>query len=75
MTGYEITYRRTGSGEKKKLDRVMIWENDPMEFETGTVTAHNLCEIIDLFEMIAAKYWGTYETKHSIEKIERIEVK
>jgi hypothetical protein len=74
MTGYEIKYIRTGSGETKKYDRVFIWENDEMEFEDGIEIAHNITEIIELFEKIAAKYWGTYETRHAIVNIERIEV-
>lgn len=75
MTGYIITYARTGSGETKKLDEVTLWENDPMEFEHGVEVAHNIIEIIELFELVAAKYWGTYETKHAITNIKKIEVK
>ena len=74
MTGYEIKYIRTGSGENKKYDTVTLWENDPMEFEHGIETAHNLTDILHLFEIIAAKYWGTYETQHSIVNIEKIEI-
>ncbi len=74
MTAYNITYVRTGSGEKKMLDRVTITEGETLEFEHGTETAHNLSEVLDLFEIIAAKYWGTFETKASIEKIEKIEI-
>ena len=71
MTGYNITYIRTGSGETKKYDRVTIYENDESEFESGNEIAHNLTEVLHLFETIAAKYWGTYETQHAITKIER----
>jgi acetolactate synthase small subunit len=73
MTGYEIKYVMTGSGETKKYDRVTIWENDDYEFEHGTERAHNIIEVIELFEIIAAKYWGTYETKHSIVEIKKFE--
>ena len=75
MTGYNITYISTGSGETKKYDKVTIWENEEYEFEHGTETAHNLAEVLHLFETIAAKYWGTYETQHAITRIERFEMK
>lgn len=72
ITGYEIEYIRTGSGETKKTDKVIIWENDDYEFEHGIVRAHNICEVIELFEIIAEKYWGTYETRHAIINIKKI---
>ena len=73
ITGYEIEYIRTGSGETKKTNKVIIWENDDYEFEHGIEIAHNIIEVIELFEIIAAKYWGTYETKHAIINIRKIE--
>ena len=70
MKGYEITYERTGSGETKKYDTVMIWENDTFDFEDETFETHSLTDCLKAFEKIAAKWWGTYETQHAITNIE-----
>ena len=74
FTQYRITYVRTGSGEKEKLDRVILNTKEEFEFEHGTEVAHNITEIIELFEMIAAKWWGTYENRNSIRNIEVKEI-
>ena len=75
MTQWEITYIRTGSGEIKKTDRVVISERDAFEFEDGTFEVHNIIEAIEAFEIIAAKWWGTYETKNAITEIKTKEIK
>lgn len=75
MTQWEITYIRTGSGETKKTDRVVISERDSFEFEDGTFEVHNIIEAIEAFEIIAAKWWGTYETKNAITEIKTKEIK
>ena len=69
MTEYKITYTSNVTG---KPDTVFINENDAYEFEDGTETAHNICEVIELFEKISARYWGTFETRHCITNIEKI---
>ena len=74
MTLWNITYIRTGSGETKKTDRVTISERDEFEFEDGTFTVHNIIDAIEAFELIAAKWWGTYETKNAITEIKAQEV-
>ncbi len=70
MTTYEITYIKTGSGETKKTDKVWISERDEFEFEDSVKTVHNIIDAIEAFETIAAKWWGTYETKNAIVNIE-----
>ncbi len=70
FTQYTITYKRTGSGEKEQLDRVIINTNEEYEFEHGVEVAHNITDAIELFEIIAAKYWGTYENRNAIRNIE-----
>lgn len=69
MTVYEISYIRTGSGEKQTLDRVQLNTNDSYEFEGETVIPTNITEIIEVFEMIAEKWWGTYENRNAIREI------
>lgn len=69
MTTYEITYIRTGSGEKKETDKVWLTSLDKIEFETETKEVHNIIEAIEAFEMIAAKWWGTYENRNAIVNI------
>ena len=66
MTTYEIEYILTGSGETKKTDKVILRTGENYEFETGIETPHNITEIIEVFEMIAAKWWGTFENKNAI---------
>ena len=75
MTQFEITYIRTGSGETKKTDKVMISERDIFEFEDGTAEeVHNITDAIQAFEIIAAKWWGTYETRNAITNIKVTEI-
>lgn len=69
MTTYEITYIRTGSGEKKETDKVWLTNLDKIEFETGIEEVHNITDAIEVFEHIAAKQWGTYENRNSIVNI------
>lgn len=73
MTTWRLKYIRTGSGEKKQFDTVAISERDEFEFEDGTFEVHNIVDAIEAFEFIAAKWWGTYETKNAIVAIETIE--
>lgn len=74
MKGYIFTYIRTGSGETKKLDKVTIWEKDSFEFEDETITTTDLNDCMNAFEKIAARWWGTFETKNAITNIEIINV-
>lgn len=69
MTTYEITYIRTGSGETKKTDKVMINAGDEFEFESGIEKVTNITDAIEIFEIIAAKWWGTYENRNAITNI------
>lgn len=70
MTHFDITYIRTGSGETKKTDKVTLSERDTFEFEDGTIEeVHNITDAIQAFEIIAAKWWGTYETRNAITNI------
>ena len=69
MTTYNIEYIVTGSGETKRTDRVSISEGEEFEFESGKLIITNIMDAIEAFEIIAAKWWGTYETKNSITKI------
>lgn len=73
MTIWNIEYIAAGSGQNHRIDRVTITDKDEFEFETGTERATNIIEVIQLFEIIAAKYWGTYETKNAITKIETVQ--
>jgi hypothetical protein len=73
MTIFEITYIRSGSGERKLTDRVVISERDEFEFEDGTFTVHNITDAIEAFELVASKWWGTYETKNAITSINVVE--
>ena len=66
---YEIEYILTGSGETKKTDKVIMRTNEEYEFESGVEIPHDLNEIILVFEMIAAKWWGTYENRNAITNI------
>ena len=74
MTQFEIEYVRTGSGENKKMDRVVISERDKFDFEDGSFEVHNIVDAIEAFELIAAKWWGTYENKNAIVSIKAIEI-
>lgn len=65
MTTWEIEYILTGSGEKKKTDKVWISSSDE--------GVHNIIDAINYFERIAAENWKTYETKHAIVNIKTIE--
>lgn len=69
MTLYEITYKCTGSGQNGRLDRVTITEGEEFEFETGIEKVTNITDAIEIFEVIAAKWWGTYETRNAIVNI------
>lgn len=73
MTTWKLDYIRTGSGETKQYDSVNISERDKFEFEDGTFEVHNIVDAIEAFELIAAKWWGTYETKNAIVAIGTIE--
>ena len=73
MTTYEITYIRTGSGEKKETDKVWMNIGEEFEFDTGIEKPTSITEIIEVFEKIAAKWWGTYETRNAITNIKMIE--
>lgn len=70
MTVYNIEYKVTGTN---RIDRVTITEGETIEFETGTEKVTNIIDAIEVFELIAAKWWGTYETKNSITKITTVE--
>lgn len=65
MTTYEITYRKTGSGERDLIDKVWISSGD--ELRCGA-KVHNIIEAIIKFEELAEE-WGYYETKHAIKDI------
>ena len=73
MTKYKITYINAIT---KKPDTVIINKGDEVEFDSGIDRVNHIENIIDainVFELAAAKFWGTYETKDSIIKIEVIE--
>lgn len=74
MTTFEIEYIRTGSGEKKNFDKVWISERDKFEFENGSFEVHNIVDAIEAFELIAAKWWGTYENKNAIVSIKALNI-
>lgn len=69
MTTYEIEYILTGSGENKKTDKIRLSDVDKIEFSTGTEEIHNITDAIEVFEHIAAKWWGTYENRNAIVNI------
>lgn len=78
MTTYEITYIRTGTGERNLSDQNWIskhtskvWINTGDERRNGT-KVHNIIDAIEYFEELAEN-WGTYETKHSIINIKVID--
>lgn len=71
MTTYTIKYKVTGS---QRIDRVTITEGETFEFETGIEKVTNIIDVIRVFEIIAARWWGTYETKNAITNIEVKEV-
>lgn len=73
MTIFEITYIRSGSGERKLTDRVTISQGDEFEFEDETLTVYNIVDAIKVFELVAKKWWGTYETKNAITSIKVLE--
>lgn len=70
MTSYQIEYTNAIS---KKPDHVTINVGDQFEFETGFEKVTNIIDAINIFEIIAAKYWGTFETKATITNIKVIE--
>ena len=74
MKAYTITYIATGSGETKKTDRVTITENEAITFETGIERPTNIIEVIEVFEMIAKRWWGTNENRNSIINIDIKEI-
>ena len=69
MTTYEIEYILTGSGENKKTNKIWLTDVDKIEFSTGTEEIHNITDAIEVFEHIAAKWWGTYENRNAIVNI------
>lgn len=69
MTTYEIEYILTGSGENKKTDKICLTDVDKIEFSTGIEEIHNITDAIEVFEHIAAKWWGTYENRNAIVNI------
>ena len=71
MTYYEITYIRTGSGERKDYSKVWIWQGD--ERKDGSKVS-SMIDAVNYFEELAEN-WGTYETKHAITEIKVNEVK
>lgn len=71
MTIYKIEYINAKS---HKPDFVTITEGDQFEFETGFEKVTNIIDAINIFEIIAAKYWGTYETKAAITNIKVSEI-
>lgn len=71
MTTYEIEYIRTG--RVNETDKVVMHTEDPIEFEHGIEVAHDITQIIELFEIIAEKWWGTYENRHSIVNIKKLD--
>lgn len=70
MTRFEITYIRTGSGEKRATDYVVIYSTD--ERKDGSIV-NNIIGAIEFFEELA-EGWRTYENKNSIVKIEVEEI-
>lgn len=72
MTSFEIEYITTGNHRK---DKITLTLGETIEFETGTEKITNITDAIEVFEMIAAKWWGTYETKNSITNIKVKEIK
>lgn len=66
---YEIEYILTGSGETKNTDKVILRTGEEYEFESGVEIPHDITEVITVFEMIAAKWWGTYENRNAIVNI------
>lgn len=65
FTKYDITYIRTGSGEKKQTDRVTLYSPDTKK---GGERVSNITGAIEYFEEIAAD-WGTYENRNAITSI------
>lgn len=74
MTTFQIEYIKTGSGELKTTDRVSISEGEEFEFETGTEKVESITDAIEIFELIAAKWWGSYENRNAIVNIKAITV-
>lgn len=65
---YEITYIRTGSGEKAKESTCTICTCD--ELKNGE-KINDLFGVVKAFEELA-EYWGSYENRNAIIKIELI---
>jgi len=68
MTFYEIQYIRTGSGERKLYDRVMLSDRDEITNGKKTIKIHSIIDAIEAFEILAEN-WGTYESKNAIVNI------
>ena len=65
---FEITYRRTGSGEKAKTGVCTLCTCD--ELKNGE-KINDLFGIVKAFEELAED-WGSYENRNAIIKIELI---
>ena len=65
MTTFEITYIRTGSGEKKNTDKVWINTGD---CRRNSTVVNNIIDAIEYFEELAES-WGSYENKNAIREI------
>ena len=70
MTKFKITYTNAIT---KKPDTVIINKGEEVEFDSGIDRVNNIIDAINVFELAATKFWGTFETKDSIIKIEVIE--
>lgn len=78
FTKYDITYIRTGSGEKKQTDRITLYSTDTTLIiadnekvtrqKKGGERVGNIIGAIEYFEEIAAD-WGTYENRNAITSI------
>lgn len=71
MQVYNIEYTNAIS---RKPDHVTINEGETFEFESGIEKVTNIVDAINVFEIIAAKYWGTFETKATITNIKISEI-
>lgn len=66
MKSFRVDYINNVS---KKLDRVTFTEGETIELETGDKKITNISDVIEVFEIVAVRYWGSYETKNSITNI------
>ena len=62
MTTFEITYIRTGSGERKNTTKVWINTGD---YRKDLSVIHNITDAIEYFEELAEE-WGTFENRNAI---------